>query len=31
MTISVVNGDRPQQAIHEEIWKILSSLPITGM
>ena len=31
MAISIVNGDRPQEAIHEEIWKILSGLPITGM
>jgi len=31
MVISVVDGNRPQEAIHEEIWKILSGLPITGM
>ena len=31
MAISVVDGDRPPEAIHEEIWKILSGLPITGM
>jgi dTMP kinase len=31
MTISLIDGDRPEGAIHEEIWKILSSLPITGM
>ena len=31
MAISIVNGDRPAGAIHEEIWKILSGLPITGM
>ena len=31
MTISIVKGDRPEQAIHDEIWKIISGLPITGM
>ncbi|HTP60364.1 MAG TPA: dTMP kinase, partial [Spirochaetia bacterium] len=31
MAIFVVDGDRPPEAIHEEIWKILSGLPITGM
>ncbi len=31
MTICVIDGDRPEAAIHEEIWKILSGLPITGM
>ena len=31
MAISIIDGDRPQDAIHEEIWKILSGLPITGM
>jgi dTMP kinase len=31
MIISIINGDKPQEAIHEEIWKILSGLPITGM
>ncbi len=28
MGISVIDGDRPEQAIHEEIWKILVGLPI---
>ena len=31
MAISTVRGDRQPDAIHEEIWKILSGLPITGM
>ncbi len=31
MEISVVDGDRPKEDIHEEIWKIVSGLPITGM
>ncbi len=28
MSISVIDGDRPEQAIHEEIWTILTGLPI---
>jgi dTMP kinase len=31
MEISIIKGDKPKEDIHEEIWKILSGLPITGM
>jgi len=31
MSICIVDGDRPEQDVHEEIWKILVGLPITGM
>jgi dTMP kinase len=31
MEMSIIKGDRPKEDIHEEIWKIISGLPITGM
>ncbi|MGA2765131.1 MAG: dTMP kinase [Spirochaetia bacterium] len=31
MAISIIPGDNPEEAIHEEIWKILCALPITGV